>query len=157
MRARVHYSKAVWAKVNPVDTANPLVNSPEANADAVAVLANIGGDWVYELVADGGIGLVNDMSDWVNDRREMVPSDVYVQRTEGGNAVEAVTFPDMISGEVHPYLDSYITDWVGSGRYANLPVVSEREMYLIIAEAALASGGDFATPINALRAAGWTP
>ena len=152
MRARVHYSKAVWAKVNPVDTANPLVNSPEANADAVAVLANIGGDWVYELVADGGIGLVNDMSDWVNDRREMVPSDVYVQRTEGGNAVEAVTFPDMISGEVHPYLDSYITDWVGSGRYANFPVVSEREMYLIIAEAALASGGDFATPINALRA-----
>jgi hypothetical protein len=155
MQARVKFSKAVWAKLNPLDTANPLVSVPDAAADAQAVLDLISDpNWVYELVTDGGIGFVNDMGDWVNDRLEMVIGPTYVQANEAGNQVESVTFTDMIDGTVHPYLAEYIPNWVAERRYPEIKVVSAREMYLIIAENALAGGdtGGFTTAINDLRA-----
>lgn len=156
MRARVKHAKVVWAKVNPagsVNTSDPLVNDAGAVADAVAALAlSSDSDWTFDLVADGGAGLANDMAAWVNDRLEMVFSDVYVQRNEAGNKVEAVNFPDMIDGVVHPFLDEFINAWVGDTIYPDMTIVSAREMHLIIAEAALASGGDFTGEINQLRA-----
>ena len=159
MRARAKHARGVWAKTNPVDTANPLVNDAGAVADANAALALMSSPtWRFDLNADPGAGLQNIMGDWVNDRLEMVFSDVYVQRNEAGNKVDAVTFTDTIDGVVHPYLAQFIPDWVAATIYPDMTVVSGREMYLIIAESALASGGDFATPINELRALdGLTP
>src|SRR5690606_30239530 len=50
MSARAEYGKALWAKLNPqVDTADPLVNSPAAVADAEAALALAPTiDWRYQ-------------------------------------------------------------------------------------------------------------
>ena len=155
MSARIKHARVVWAKVNPVgsvNTGDPLVNDAGAVADAQAALAlSSDSDWTFDLVADGGAGLANDMASWVNDRLEMVFSDVYVQRNDAGNKVASVTFPDMIDGVVHPFLDEFINAWVTDTIYPDMTIVSAREMYLIIAEAALASGGDFAGPINQLR------
>ena len=153
VRARAYYSKDVWSKITPVDTANPLVNNASAVADAQAVLAAVSGDWVYELVTDGGIQLASDIGGWVNDRREMRIGSLYGAPTDAGNAITDVIFEDMIDGIVHPYLDTYITDWIADTIYPDIPVVSEREMHLILAEAALAAGndGEFTTQINAIR------
>ncbi len=152
MKARIIYSKAVWAKVNPVDTANPLVNA--GTAEAAAALAMRSEDGVFQLVTDGGFQLQSYMAGQINDRLEFTFTDTWVQRNEAGNKVDQVTYPDMIDGTVHPFLDAFITKFVADRQYADLPIVSSREMHLILAEGALASGdmGGFTTHINNLRA-----
>ena len=151
MKARALHAKAVWAKVNPVDTANPLVNA--GVAEAQAALDAMGADGTFELVNDPGFQLTNYMASEINNRLENTFTDKWVQRNEAGNKVDAVTYPDLIDGVVHPYLDSYITGFVAALEYPEIPVVSGREMLLIMAEGALASGdtGTFTTHINALR------
>ena len=152
MKARAIYSKAVWAKVNPVDTANPLVNA--GTAEAQAALDAMGDDGVFDLITDSGFQLTNWSAGEINDRLENTFADTYVQRNEAGNKVEAVTYPDMIDGVVHPYLDDYITTFIDEKQYADIRVVSSREMLLILAEGALATGDmdGFTNHINALRA-----
>ncbi len=152
MKARVIYSKAVWNKVNPVDTGSPLVNA--GTAEAAAALAAMDPDYRFELIADGGFQLESYMSGQVNDRLEFTFTDTWVQRNEAGNKVDVVTFPDMIDGVVHPFLDEFINTFVDERQYADQIVVSAREMHLILAEGALASGdmGGFTTHINNLRA-----
>ena len=151
MKARIIYSKAVWAKVNPVDTANPLVNA--GGAEAQAALNAMDPDYRFQLITDGGFQLESYMADQINDRLEFTFADTWVQRNDAGNKVDHVTFPDMIDGIVHPYLDAFITDFVAARQYADMTIVSAREMHLILAEAALASGdmGGFTTHINNLR------
>ena len=156
LKARIVYSKAVWAKVNPVDTGSPLVNA--GTAEAAAALAEMSEDYVFELIADGGFQLSSYMAGQINDRLEFTFDDTWVQRNEAGNKVAEVTYPDMIDGVVHPYLKAFIDNFVDERQYADLPIVSAREMHLILAEGALASGGDFTTHINNLRALdGLTP
>ena len=158
MKARIIFSKAVWNKVNPVDTANPLVSA--ATAEAAAALAAMDGDYRFELIADGGFQLESYMSGQVNDRLEFTFTDTWVERNEAGNKVNAVTYPDVIDGTVHPFLDEFITTFVDERQYADQIIVSAREMHLILAEGALASGdmGGFTTHINNLRALdGLTP
>ncbi len=153
MRARIIFSKAVWAKVNPVDTGNPLVNA--GTAEAAAALATMDPDYRFELIADGGFQLESYMAGQINDRLEFTFDDTWVQRNAAGNKVDHVTYTDMIdTGTVHPFLDDFITTFVADQQYANLPIVSSREMHLILAEGALAGGdmGGFTTHINNLRA-----
>ncbi|MFB3131201.1 MAG: hypothetical protein ACE10K_01630, partial [Rhodothermales bacterium] len=152
MKARIIFNKAVWAKVNPVDTGNPLVNA--GTAEAAAALAVMDPDYRFELVADGGFQLQSYMAGQINDRLEFTFDDTWVQRNEAGNKVDHVTYVDMIDGTVHPFLDDFITTFVADQQYANLPIVSSREMHLILAEGALAGGdmGGFTTHINNLRA-----
>lgn len=153
LKARILHAKAAWAKVNPINTSDPLVNAGTAEA-AAALAAMGGGDWAFELQNSAGFGLSNYMSGQINDRLEFTFTDRFVQRNAAGNKVDAVTYPDAISGDVHPYLDSFITNFVADRQYANIRVVSAREMHLIIAEGALASGNaaGFTTAINNLRA-----
>lgn len=158
MKARIIFSKAVWGKVNPVDTGNPLVNA--GTAEAAAALAEMDPDYRFILEADGGFQLDNYMAGQINDRLEFTFTDTWVQRNEAGNKVDEVTFPDMIDGTVHPFLDAFITTFVADREYADLPIVSSREMHLILAEGALAGGdtGGFTTHINNIRALdGLTP
>ncbi|QXD14872.1 hypothetical protein GQ464_015850 [Rhodocaloribacter litoris] len=152
MKARIVHGKAVWQKVNPVDTANPLVSA--GAAEAAAALAKMDPDFRYQMVFDGGFQLANYMASEVNNRLEFTFTDTWVRRNAAGNKVEEVTYPDMIDGVVHPYLQEVIETYVAEREYSDITVVSAREMHLILAEAALA-GGDmngFTTHINNLRA-----
>ena len=162
MRARVHYSKAVWGKVKPtIDTANPLVNNAEAVADAQAALALMGAaDWTYQLELDPSLGYPDNSNAFsvgfqINNRSELRFGITYIQPTENGRKVEAVTFTDIIDTDVvQPYLEATIQDFEAQGDYPDFTVLSAREMHLIIAEAALAAGDDagFTEAINAIRA-----
>lgn len=160
MRARAKYSKAVWQKIKPtIDSADPLVSDAGAVADAQQALDLLGfSDWTYQLVLDGSVGalVVGDLSMalQVNDRLELRIGGTYVQPNDAGNKVDAVTFTDIIDTEtVHPYLDTYITEFTADVQYADIPIVSAREMHLILAEAALDTDDSvtFATNINAVR------
>ena len=152
MKARIVYSKAVWQKVNPVNTASPLVNA--GAAEAAAALGVMDGDFVFKLITDGGFQLDNYMAGQINDRLEFTFADTWVKRNEAGNKVDEVTYRDMIDDEVHPYLKAFIEDFVAQRQYADLPIVSAREMHLILAESALAQGdlNGFTTHINHVRA-----
>ncbi len=151
MKARIVYSRAVWGKVNPVDTEDPLVNA--GTAEAAAALAAMSDNYRFQLINDGGFQLSSYMSEQINDRLEFTFTDTWVQRNEAGNKVSEVTYPDMIDGVVHPYLQAFITDFVAAKQYADLTIVSAREMHLILAEGALATGdlGGFTIHINNLR------
>ena len=162
MRARAQFSKGVWGKVKPsVNTADPLVNDAGAVADAQAALALMGGaDWNYQLELDPSLGFPDNSDAFsigfqVNNRSELNFADTYVQQTDNGNGVEAVTFADLVDpGVVHPYVEGTIDVFGGAGDYPDFTIVSAREMYLIIAEGALAANdtAGFTDAINALRA-----
>ena len=89
MKARIIFSKATWAKVNPVDTSNPLVNA--GTAEAAAALAAMDPDYRFELIADGGFQLQSYMAGQINDRLEFTFDDTWVQRNAAGNKVDHVT------------------------------------------------------------------
>ncbi|MBO6577152.1 MAG: hypothetical protein JJ896_14705 [Rhodothermales bacterium] len=151
MKARIAFSKAVWGKVNPVNTGSPLVNA--GVAEAQAALADMGPDWSFSMVTDAGFQLSNYMAGQINNRLEFTFGDTFVKRIAAGNKVEEVTYADLITGDVHPHLASVINAFVSDREYADIPVVSAREMHLIIAEGGLASGngGQFTSAINNLR------
>jgi hypothetical protein len=159
MRARAKYSKMLWGKLHPDVTTgmSALVNNEGAVADAQTALDRMSGDFTYELeLVSSAPGLVVgdlSMALQINERAELGFSPRYVE-TESDGTFESVTFTDVISGEVHPYLKSFINNFVSESQYADIPVVSQREMHLILAEAALAgnSGLSFETQINDLRA-----
>lgn len=164
MRARIHYSKALWAKLNPVDTANPLVNNSDAVTAAQAALGAMTDDFEYELVITGSLPdlVVGDLSigDQVNSRAELGFGESYVQPAEDGtyapgddSEVSEVTFADILTGEVHPTMKAVIDNFIAEGEFTNVTVVTAREMHLILAEAALAGNTslDFTTQINAIR------
>lgn len=158
MRARAKQSKAIWGKLNPDVTTgmDALVNNSGAVDDAQTALNMMSGDFTYELelVSSAPDLVVGDLSMalQVNERAELGFGTRYVE-TEDDGTFASVTFEDAISGDVHPYLRRFINSFVSASQYADIPVVSQREMYLILAEAALAGNGslDFATQINNLR------
>lgn len=158
MRARAKQSKAIWGKLNPDVTTgmNALVNNSGAVADAQTALDMMSGDFTYELeLISSAPGLVVgdlSMALQINQRAELGFAPRYV-KTEADGTFDSVTFKDAISGDVHPYLKRFINNFISEAQYADIPVVSQREMYLILAEAALAGNGslDFETQINNLR------
>lgn len=165
MRARALYSRALWQKVNPggqVNTDDPLVNSADAVAAAQAALDAMSEDYVYELVLTSSspdlVVVDLSMALQVNNRAELGFGPTYVDPNPDGtydpsDTSSSVIFEDAITEEVHPYVKATIDQFVAAGQFANIPVVTAREMRLILAEAALAGNSslDFATQINALR------
>lgn len=167
MRARIHYSKAVWEKLNPVDTSSPLVNNGEAVTAAQEALDAMSEDFVFELEVTGAQPdlVVGDLSmaEEVNARAELGFGERFVQPNEDGtytpndtddsDGLSAVIYEDIVTGEVHAGLRSRIDAFVAEGQYGDITVISAREMHLILAEAALAGNTslDFETHINAIR------
>jgi hypothetical protein len=170
MRARILHSRAVWQKVNPsgqVNTSNPLVGSTDIVSAAQAALDAMSDDFVYELeLTSSSPGLVVgdlSMALQVNDRAELGFGPNYVRPNDDGtytpndndpeDGISAVIFEDPITEEVHPHVQQTIDQFVAAGQFADIPVVTAREMHLILAEAALAGVGsvDFATQVNAVR------
>lgn len=162
MRARVRFDKAVWLKLNPPGTtpANPLINDAQASADAAAAIAAMSGDYRFELLVDnsnsgddagGGVGFE------MNSRVEHTPDTAaFVTINLTNKKPTAIIAKDPVTGEI----DAAAVRQIGRFIFAEdinhppMTVISKREMYLILAEAALAAGNNagFDTNINALRA-----
>lgn len=176
MRARAKFDKALWAKVNPPGQvpAQPLVNDAGAAADAQAALALLGsGDFKFKLTpltqTTGSPVVGNDLNNRVELRAGDGPLQVrctnalcdrYIVPNSAGKQVSSVKYQDPVNNIVDPVLTAAITECCikgtqnGNGDLVPMTIVSSREMYLILAEVALAQGNTagFTANINAIRA-----
>lgn len=155
VRARAHYSKALWDKLNPqVDTTSPLVNSSSAVSDAEEALNRIGleNDWKYDLIVSPETP-GNTLAFQVNERLELRVGDAFADPTPDNTRAGDVVIRDPIDGIPAPYLEQEIEAFVEADQYADIPVISARELHLIIAEHAAAENNDegFRSAINRLR------
>jgi starch-binding outer membrane protein, SusD/RagB family len=148
VRARVKHGKAVWRLITPKGQvpANPLVNDAGATADALEalVLAPGGDDRVNIFVPQSAISTVIQVFFEVNGRNEMTIGAAYTNLT------------DPITGAADPASAQLITEFTGgtnSQNEGNIPIVSDRELHLIVAEGALAANDlvTFGLHINAVR------
>ena len=184
MRARAKHSKAIWAKLNgsggaPATTpvASPLVNDAGADADAAAALTEMGGvDYKFKLTPRSqtlgfpvvGNDLNNRLELRAGDSQAGVPSsscrdatcDTYVVPSGAGNTIASVKYQDPVTNAVDPVFSANITECCikgapnGQGDLVPITIISAREMLLIRAEHALATGNTagFTTFINQIRA-----
>ena len=157
LQARAHWAKALWQKLNPPGSApaDPLVNNSQANALAGEVVGMVGATspWSWNFTYSSSTQS-NPLGSWTNSRQEFAVNERYAQLDAAGRTVVAVTFEDPVDGIVDPALDKIITDFVDDFLYPPTVVINARELHLILAEAALASGntGGAVTHINHVRA-----
>lgn len=144
-RARARHAKAVWAKITPKGQtpASPFVNDAAANADATAAIALGSADQKFTL--ESNIESVADINVWyeVNNRHEHQVGTVYTNLL------------DPLTGAKDPTTQALITQFLTFNKTAGiLNITSTRELRLILAEAALASGNpvEFRSQINTVRA-----
>ncbi len=164
LRARAQFNNGIWSKVNPVNTADPLVSSAEAASSATAALAMMSGDYKYKLETDpaaGGTVAGLDIGAETNDRNEITISATYAVLNDAGKQPKDVTAPetsvslmDPIDNIPDPALYTAIREFTQAIQYPDYTIVSAREMYLILAEHALAGGDNdgFTENINNVRA-----
>ena len=156
-RARTRFAAAVWQKLNPPGMApsDPWVNDPGANADAADVLARVGNsDWKYEF-AYSATTVTSYVGGQINNRQELrFDDDLATYPGRGSSKPVDVILNDVIDDMPDPVLSDLIFNWTESRDVGSLTVVSAREMHLILAEAALASGDDASavTHVNHVRA-----
>lgn len=144
-RARVKHAKAVWGKITPKGqvAANPLVNDAGAVADATTALGLLTGDAKFNLVdnleATAGINIWFE----VNGRNENALGKAYKNLLDPLTGAKDVTTQAILAG--------FTAFGVQSGVFT---LTSNRELRLILAEAALAAGNtaEFTSQINAVRA-----
>ena len=162
MRARVKFDRAIWVKLNPPGTtpADPLVNDAGATADATAALGEMSGDYFFDLLTDGnnsgddasgGVGFeMNSRVEHTPDSAAFVTIDLTNKKPTG------IIAKDPVTGQLDPAAVKMINRFIDPEDINNPPIAqtSRREMYLILAEAALAAGNNagFDTNINLLRA-----
>ena len=156
MRARARHAKAVWAKLNPAGQvpADPLVSDAGATADAEAALAIMPADFRYVMtlnnddIAYGPVGEPS-LAYNLNQRGELGIDPIYGRLGDDPGA----NLLDPIDDIPSPVLDAELVALEEAYVYHAMTIVSAREMHLILAEAALASGNlvDYAFHINAIR------
>jgi starch-binding outer membrane protein, SusD/RagB family len=158
--------------------ASPLVSDAGADADAAAALAEIGAgtDYRFKLTPliqtlgfpNVGNDLNNRLELRAGDSQAGTPSslcrdascDSWVVPGAGGNTVTSVKYQDPVDNIIDPVLEAIITECCikgaqnGQGDLVPITIVSAREMLLIRAEHALASGNTagFTGFINQIRA-----
>jgi starch-binding outer membrane protein, SusD/RagB family len=163
LRARAKQSKAIWQKLNPAGTvpASGLVADVGSMvADAQAALAAKSGAWSFDIVTNDlnqGDGSGGGFGFEMNSRVEYTPNADLVNIGSNSKPTKVIAV-DPVSGGI----DATATKLIGAVVFApsatlNSPVLTQasaREMYLIIAEAALAAGNNagFDAAINSLRA-----
>jgi len=165
--------------------ASPLVNDAGADADAGLALAEIGPgvDYKFKLTPQTQtLGFPNVGND-LNNRLELRTGDflagarpadctnnscdAWVDPNAAGNAIDSTTLKDPVTNAIDPVFRANILECCmkgtqnGQGDLVPLTIVSAREMLLIRAEHALATGNTagFTTYINLIRAlnSGLTP
>ncbi|MEZ4946168.1 MAG: hypothetical protein R2804_11595 [Cyclobacteriaceae bacterium] len=166
MLARAHWSKEAWTKARArTGGTAALINNVAAVTAANAALA--AGDVAFVLDVDSSTpDVINGLSigGEVNDRKEQRLSDEYiivdpetgnsVKGIASGDPVQSISLMDPIDGIPDPVLYKTVKDFVTAQLYPDFTQTSDREMYLILAEAALAANDvpGFTTNINLLRA-----
>lgn len=145
-RARVKHAKAVWQSITPklaVGANRPLalVNNAGANADAAAALALGASNAEFNIA--NSVGSAAGINIWfeVTGRNEHARGAVY------RNLIDPVT------GALDIFVQARLAAFTAFGTQAGtLWITNNREMHLILAEAAIAAGGTGQAEINALRA-----
>jgi hypothetical protein len=152
MRARAEHAKAVWALIHPVGPGvptggSPLVKDAAAGADAQAAiyLADSvvkSSNWKFRFNYSPAT-IDNYIGAWVNGRQEMRFGDRFVNRAAKDTLRDAVSVAVLPPGVVDPEIRRAVIEFVGkpaTQSYQPLTSLSERELHLILAEAALATG-----------------
>ena len=159
LSARIKHGKLVEAKITPVGTsapANPLVGDANGMvADATNALALSSADASVDLF--NNIEATAGTNIWfeVNGRNESAPGRAYVVDPTSTNNKYVAVLKDPISGAVDPRVQARITAFKNFGTTAGtLWITNNRELRLILAEAALAAGNtaEFTNQINQVRA-----
>jgi hypothetical protein len=144
-RARAKHGKAVWGLISPEGKAVPanvLINDAGASADATSALGLKAADGKFLMVSN--IEAQPGITIWfeVNGRNETKIGDAYS------------TLLDPITAAADPTSKKLIDEFKAYGSQDGVfTITSNREMHLILAEAALAAGNTatFTTEINAVR------
>ena len=164
LRTRARFSKVIWTKLRAPRgfPASPLVNDAATTADATAALAAMGSA-AYRFrstsTAQNATGYFNTGFE-MNQRLEVRAGDAYTNpnpaRTTPLAGIAGIKLNDPVSGTPDATLAVAINECCrqSSGQFLAYTLTSAREMYLILAEAALAGGNvaGFTTNINAARA-----
>ena len=151
--ARARHAKAVWGKVNPVNTASPYVSAGASEAAAAAAMMSA--DWKWRMNFSSRT-VSNYMAGQINDRQEM---DLYQ------NALVETATPgaggdpqpnDPVTGLPDSRMTATATEFRAGGggtSWTPVTITSLREMHLIIAESKKAGGDDAGclAELNALR------
>jgi starch-binding outer membrane protein, SusD/RagB family len=158
MRARTKFSKAIWQKLNPPGTtpADPLVNDAGAAQDAAAAIPNLAGDFFYSIATTNqnvGDGSGGGFGFEFNNRGELAVSPDLASLDPDDFHLVAVTAKTGTDDETAKKMIAIVAQ-AEDGNNPPMVLTSKREMYLILAEVALAGGDDagFDTNINAIRA-----
>ena len=152
--ARTRHAKAVWGKVNPVNTASPYVSAGASEAAAAAAL--MGADWKWRMNFSSST-VSNYMANQINDRQEMDLFQNALVETATPGAGGDPQPNDPVTGLPDSRMTASATEFRAGGggtSWSPVTITSLREMHLIIAESKKASGDDAGclTELNALRA-----
>lgn len=173
MQARAKWSRAVWATLRAPRgfPANPLINDAGANADAAAALAAFGSTsarYRFDVIAQNAGGWFSTGSE-MNSRLEIRAGNRYIVPNGAGtrpvDGAAGISMKDPITGQTDPVTLANINECCRLSSTVNVgwTAASAKEMLLILAEAALATGNtaEFQSRINAIRTADalpdWTP
>lgn len=162
LRARAKQARALWGLLRPnrAVPANPLINDSGANADASAALALMTGNYRLRLLPVTGGAASISMASEMNSRQEIRAGAVYVnpdpaRPTTVAAGAAGIKLKDPVTGQSDPVLLKAIDECcrVASTTLTPFTIISAKEMHLILAEAALATGNaaEVRTRINAAR------
>lgn len=161
LRARARFSRAVWGTLRAPRgfPANPLINDADASADAAAAVALMSASYRFRLTstAQNNTGYFNTGFE-MNQRLELRAGSEYVNGTATvvTAGLDGIKLQDPATGDKDATLANMINECCRqvSGEFLAYTLTSAREMYLILAEAALAAGNTpvFTTNINLARA-----
>ena len=151
--ARTRHAKAVWGKVNPVNTASPYVSAGASEAAAAAAM--MGADWKWRMNFSSST-VSNYMSGQINDRQEMDLFQNALVETATPGAGGDPQPNDPVTGLPDSRMSATAAEFRAGGggtQWAPVTITSLREMHLIIAESKKASGDDAGclAELNALR------
>ena len=151
--ARARHAKAVWGKVNPVNTANPYVSAGASEAAAAAAMMSA--DWKWRMNFSSST-VSNYMAGQINDRQEMDLFQNALVETATPGAGGDPQPNDPVTGLPDSRMTAIATEFRAGGggtSWTPVTITSLREMHLIIAESKKAGGDDAGclAELNALR------
>ena len=151
--ARTRHAKAVWGKVNPVNTASPYVSAGASEAAAAAAMMSA--DWKWRMNFSSST-VSNYMAGQINDRQEMDLFQNALVETATPGAGGDPQPNDPVTGLPDSRMTATATEFRAGGggtSWTPVTITSLREMHLIIAESKKAGGDDAGclAELNALR------
>ena len=151
--ARTRHAKAVWGKVNPVNTASPYVSAGASEAAAAAAMMSAAWKWRMNFSSST---VSNYMAGQINDRQEMDLFQNALVETATPGAGGDPQPNDPVTGLPDSRMTATATEFRAGGggtSWTPVTITSLREMHLIIAESKKAGGDDAGclAELNALR------